>query len=163
MYGPEHKFQDCMVDGDLWEFSGHIMNPTMEQVDLVIDDWGRMIRETSDDDGPIGCMSFSRDPTKNNFQCLLCFCVEVPTPNNLNHHITLSFLDSEIVYVIKPEAFLDTDLIRDLVVKFLDGDDLLQSISFQKTEREEVTKSEHHYYLFINQRNSKIRIDECQE
>ena len=57
-----------MVNGDLWEFFGHILNPTMEQVDLVIDDWGRMFRETSDDDGPIGCMSFSRDPTENNFQ-----------------------------------------------------------------------------------------------
>ena len=160
MYGPEHKFQDCMVDGDLWEFFGHTLNPTMEQVDLVIDDWGRMIRETSDDDGPIGCMSFSRDPTENNFQCNLSFVVEIPTPKNLNHHITLSFLDSEIVYVIKPEAFLDTDLTRDLVVKFLDGDDLLQSTSFQEADKEGLSKSEGVFSLYINSKSSKIPTDE---
>ena len=50
MYGPEHKFQDCMVDGDLLEFFCHTLNPTMEQVDLAIDDWGRMIQNTSDED-----------------------------------------------------------------------------------------------------------------
>jgi hypothetical protein len=160
MHGPEHKFQDCMVDGDLWEFSGHTLNPTMEQVDLAIDDWGRMIQNTSDEDGHLGIMTFLRDPIGNNYQGALSFIVKPASTNNLNHHITMSFLDSEFVYVIKPDGFLDADLIRNLVVDFLEGNDLLQSISFQKTEREEVTKSEHHYYLCINQRNSKIPIDE---
>jgi hypothetical protein len=161
MHQPEYLFEDCFISADLWEVFDEFLSPTAEVVDMIINDWDVMIMKSSEDDGPLGVIAIYRDLVADTFQCALIVSTESPsnskTPGQM---ITLSFLNSDLVYLLEPEVLLDKYAIKEMVIKFLDGDDLLQSISFQTSNKETLANMDAVFVQCITEENSKLPTDE---
>jgi hypothetical protein len=153
-----HVFENTLVGADGWDSHPEIMNPSMESVDKIINDREEMLQENKGEGGDGSQqMWFMRDLNGEQFQGMLSIWTEVGWPHSPRDVTVLSFLNSDIVYFIDKGTLFDKSAVKNIVVRFLDGENILESLPFEAKTRDEASKSPKLRYCFIDEESAKLK------
>ena len=136
-----HVFEDTLLSVDGWESNIEILNPSTESVDLAIADREDMLEKNSGVDGDGNqWMGFFRNLSGNQFETQLSVFTSVSYPKKPEDELVLSFLNSDVVYVLDKGTLFDKNAIKNIIVRFLDGDDMTQFLPFDAISKDSASK-----------------------
>ncbi|MDA8844013.1 hypothetical protein N9O19_06890 [Euryarchaeota archaeon] len=138
-------FENTLLSCDGWEFGDEILNPSTESIDLAINDREDMLRADADETAG-QWMGFFRNLSGNHFQTYLSVWTENEPQKSWNS-LVLSFLNLDIVYFLDNGTLFDRTAIKNIIVRFLDGDDITQFLPFEATTMDLAIKSKYRYLL----------------
>ena len=148
-----HFFEGGYICADDWKEFRQFLNPSMESVNLVIEDRKDFLKEGGHESGGgFHTILVQRDLIGDDYQSRLLINTYTSRDSTIHtkDKTILSFSNSEIIFVIDRGTIFDTNTLTNLIVRFLDGEELTESFPFKLIRKDDARNSPDLRHCFID-------------
>ena len=139
-----HVYEGCKIWSDGQDVLPEMLNPSLSSVDMVIEDRIKFVGDLAND--------LPRDiKSSSGFYSHLIYVHRGLNVGRFNSSlkietyigkwdtydvVILFFLDSEMVYFINKATFFDHSALKNMIVRYLDGEDIIGSFPFELQDKQ---------------------------
>jgi hypothetical protein len=137
-------YEGCRIWSDGQDVLPEMLNPSLSSIDLVLEDRKKFVGDYVEDlprDFPNETKRYGhwigvyKDLNAGVFNSALKIETIIEEWKTYDV-VTLSSLDSEMVFFIDKGTFFDNSALKNLIVRFLDGEDIIQTFPFELQDKE---------------------------